>query len=123
MADLKLGAATGDLVITAQDVELVYDDDGIRQRLKTRLEDVRGEWFRDTTIGTDWYGKILGKKPDNVRRAEFRRVIVGTEDIVGLDNLELTLTGTTRRLDVVFGAILDDGRILDVRFDNILGST
>ncbi len=118
-ADLKIDNATGDLSLANSDIELVYDDDTIRQRLKLRLQDVRGDWFRDTEYGTDWFGSILGKRSDLTRKAEIRRQALGTEGVASVRRLELTYTG--RDLTIDLEVVRDEGGTIAVRFSELLG--
>ena len=118
--DLKIDEATNDLVFENGEFTLVYDDDAIIQRLRTRLSDIIGDWFRDTARGTDWYGSILGKRSDVVRRTELRRVILGTEGVDSVIRLELEYSGSARTLTVDFTVRKSDGEPLDVRFEDIL---
>ena len=119
-ADLKIDLSTGDLVIENGDLVIIYDDEALIQQLWLRLSDVLGDWFRDTTYGTDWFGSILGKKSDITRRTELRRVILGTEGVSSLERLELEYANSSRTLTIDFTVIKDDGLPLDVRFEDIL---
>lgn len=74
---------------------------GVAQCILTRLWLFKGEWFLDTTQGTDWYGKILGRHRAGSYDGEIKRVILGTQGVAqiiayssSLDNRRLTI-GTT----------------------------
>ena len=118
--NLKVDAATGDLAFENWNFTLIYDDDALIQRLRIRLQDVKGDWFRNTEYGTDWFGSILGKQSSVVRRAEIRRVLRETAGIRSVTRLELEYTGSTRNLVVDFTVLKTDGLSLDVRFEDIL---
>ena len=121
MANLKLDAANWDIGFdTNGQIEFVYDDDAIVQTLKFRLQKGLGEWFRDLNAGTDWFGAILGKRSDLSIRAEVRRVINGTDGVQEMRGLTYTRNRQSRRLEnVSFEAIKEDGRPLDVRFEQL----
>lgn len=121
-ADLKLDPATRDLVVENGDFSLIYDDEALIQRLWLRLSDNKGNWFRDTERGTDWFGKILGKRADAVRRAELRRVAIETDGVAAVIRLELDFTAATRTLAVEMTVLKTDGLPLDIRFEDILPS-
>ena len=120
MADLKLDPATRDLVVENGDLALIYDDESLIQRLWLRLSDVRGNWFRDTERGVDWFGSILGKRSDVVRRTELRRVVLATDGVAGVVRLEFDYTAATRSLAIDLTVLKTDGLELDVRFEDIL---
>lgn len=119
-ADLKLAAATGDIEVANGDLVLIYDDEELRQRLKLRLQDVQGDWFRDTTSGMDYFGSILGKFSKLTRQAEIRRVALGTDGVAQIRALELETTN--RNLDVTLEVVKEGGGTLAVRFEELLGS-
>ena len=119
--NLLIDEATGDLSFDNDGkLELVYDDADLIQRLRIRLQDVKGDWFRNTEYGTDWFGSILGKRSDVVRRAEIRRVLIETVGIQSVLRLELEYAGTDRSLTVDFTVLKMDGLTLDVRFEDVL---
>lgn len=60
--DIKLDQATGDILFQNGDcavTEIGADD--LAQRLQIRLKTFQGEWFMDTSLGVDWWGKVFGK--------------------------------------------------------------
>lgn len=118
--NLKVDEATGDLVFENGNFVLIYDDDALIQRLRIRLQDVKGNWFRNTEYGTDWFGSILGKQSNVVRRAEIRRVLRETDGIRSVTRLELEFTSNIRDLVIDFTVLKTDGLSLDVRFEDIL---
>jgi hypothetical protein len=118
-ADLKLDTATGDFSFANGDIELVYDDAELRQRLKLRLEDNVGDWFRDLSAGTDWFGSILGKRSNLTRRAELSQRVLGTDGVASIQRLDLTLSG--RALTVEIEAIREEGGTIAVQFTDLLG--
>lgn len=117
-ADLKLDSATNDIVVENGDLALIYDNDEIRQRIRTRLTDVRGNWFRDLSYGTDWFGSILGKRSDLTRKAEIERVVRTTEGVAQVLKVDFQTTG--RSLDVDLEVLLDDGATIAVRFEELI---
>ncbi len=118
--NLKVNEATGDIVFENGNLTLIYDDSALIQRLRIRLQDVKGDWFRNTKYGTDWFGSILGKQSSVVRRAEIRRVLRETAGVRSVIRLELDYTGSTRNLIIDFTVLKTDGLTLDVRFEDIL---
>lgn len=80
---------------------LINSPQGVAQCINTRLGLIKGEWFLDTTEGTDWGGKILGRQPKAGYDAEIRRVILGTQGVSqitayssDLTNRALTINAT-----------------------------
>lgn len=103
----------GDLRLSAGDV--VWETDlgqEVAQRLLTRLNFWRGEWFLNTSAGTPYVQAILGIKavPHSVVRAVFSSVVLGTPGVASLDRLEFTI-GTDRRLVLDFVARLTNGQV------------
>lgn len=57
---------------------------GVGQCIVTRLKLIVGEWFLDTTQGTDWGGKIIGRHGEKSYDDEIKRVILGTAGVSGI---------------------------------------
>ncbi|MDQ0507426.1 hypothetical protein [Xanthobacter agilis] len=70
------------------------------QAVKTRLALWLGEWFLDTTDGTPYNTKILGKHTSGTRDAALRERIVGTEGVTSLDAYSSTYDPDTRSFTV-----------------------
>lgn len=115
MATIKLDSA-GDISFTNGKLDFVYDNDAIAQSLQTRLRHFKGEFFRDENAGTDWFGKILGKQAELVRRAEIVRVALETPGIDRVDSLTFDGNATTRNMEIAMVVIKEDGFPLDIRF-------
>ncbi len=121
MASFKLDTATGDLDLTNGKATLLYDDESLRQRIDCRLRLVTGEWFRDLTSGTDYFGEILGKTTELQRRAEFRRRILSTEGVGSIVQLSFENDGATRTMSGEIIVLKDDGYPLDIVFGAEVG--
>lgn len=77
--------ATGDMTFGRGAANFyVNTPSGVGQCIMTRLKLIVGEWFLDTTAGTDWGGKILGRQTANSYDAEIKRVILGTQGVTSL---------------------------------------
>lgn len=116
--DLALDLATWDLrldeVNGAKYVVLVTGADAIAQRLAIRFKFWLGEWFLDTRQGVPYIERILVANPDlSLIRTIFRKVIVTTPGVKKVDDLEMTIDKSARRLVVSsFRATLVDGSTL-----------
>jgi hypothetical protein len=66
----------------------------------TRLELRLGEWMLDTTDGTDWAGKILGKYTAPTRNAEIRRRILQTPNVTEISSFSSDTNAATRAFRV-----------------------
>ncbi len=84
--------------------------DEVHQRLKTRFQFVRGEWFLDRRKGVPYKQVFWVKNPDTkVIRSLFSKLIRTTVGVASLDSLTLYLDNSTRTLLVDFAATLSDG--------------
>ena len=72
---------------------------GVGQCISTRLRLILGEWFLDTTVGTDWGGKILGRHGAASYDAEIKRVILSTPGVDSIVSYASALS-TDRRLSI-----------------------
>lgn len=110
MIVFQIDETTGDFAFTNGTIPLITGDAATRQVLASRLRLVTGEWFLDRSIGTDWFGRILGQKEKNFvsANAEFIRVILGTPNITSLSG-PIKYDFTARNLRPVFTVLTDEG--------------
>jgi hypothetical protein len=106
--DIKL-TSDNEIDLSSGGAELASGVDAIKQHLRLRFSMIRGEWFRDATVGTPWFEKIFVKNPDlAVLRALFRRIALGTPGVDKLNELVLDYTASTRTLTVRMVAFSND---------------
>jgi hypothetical protein len=108
MADWLLDPITHDLVVSTGDVQFTSGTDTVRQRLDLRANAFKGEWFLDLdnglleidTDGTVKQGDtsvVLGGKYDQARvTAAFRKMLIETEGVDLIRELNVSFDGTTR---------------------------
>lgn len=89
--DMQFGSGAADFYLNAPA--------GVGQCIKTRLLLVLGEWFLDTTQGTDWGGKIIGRHGAGSYDAEIKRVILGTQGVDSIVSYSSNL-GIDRKLTI-----------------------
>lgn len=103
--DIALDPDTNDLLLTAGSPTLISGADAIAQQLRIRMRFFLGEWFLDTRLGIDYFGKILGKKRrKNLIDSIFRKVIITTPGVKSVDSFDQTFDGATRTLAISFKA-------------------
>lgn len=78
---------TGDYVFGQGSQSFCTGIDAVRQLIQTRLQLVKGTWWRDISAGFDLYS-ILGASgsPENLAAADskIRQVITGTDGVKGI---------------------------------------
>lgn len=70
------------------------------QCVQTRLALRTGEWFLDTTAGTPWDTKILGKYTASTRDQVLRARIMKTQGVTGIASYSSTFDPETRKFSV-----------------------
>lgn len=77
---------------------LVDSPQCVAQAISTRLKLWQGEWFLDSSAGTPWLQKILGKStnPD----AYVRQAILATPGVLSLTSFSGEFAGSTRVLTI-----------------------
>ena len=84
----------------------------VAQTITTRLRLFLGEYFRDNTDGTDWFGSVLGKgNTTGVADAELRRRISQTENVNGIISFESNFDFETREYSVSCSVITPYGDV------------
>lgn len=78
---------------------LVNTPDMVRQKIKTRLGLIRGEWFLDKTEGTQW-GKVLGKGNNRTYDLILQTRILQTQGVSSIVKYNSSVDPITRALTV-----------------------
>jgi len=70
----------------------------VAQAVKTRLGLYLGEWFTDTSDGTDWQNRVLGERTNYIFEIELKQRILNTP---GVDRIvDFSYSNEARRLSV-----------------------
>lgn len=105
--DLTLDA-TGNLVF-------VTGADAVAQRVRSRLQFFRGEWFLDTRQGVPYFEDILVKNPRRELVVSLlREAILETPGVASITTFSLSIDNATRSASVTFKALTTDGDTVDV---------
>ena len=89
----------------------VNSPQAVAQAVVTRLKLFTGEWFLDTTDGTDWFGKVLGKYTQGTRDAVIRERILDTPGVNVILSYSSQFNSATRTftvncsLDTIYGVV------------------
>lgn len=90
--------ADGDMVFGGGQAAFWRDQpEAVAQAVKTRLAMRLGEWFLDTSAGTPWNTKVLGKFTAPTRDATIRARILRTTGVTSIDAYASTFDPNTRR--------------------------
>jgi len=102
MSDIKIDINTMDLEIENNDLVIIDEIEAIGQDIATYMRTIKGEWFRDTLIGVDYYGKIFIKNiPISIIDAEIRNAILSRPGVISIENMEISIDKTTRNLTII----------------------
>jgi len=104
----------GDLKITNGQLVLVTRvADVVAIELRNRFLFVKGEWFLDTRLGVPYLAFVFVKNPDLIAiRSLFRKVIIDTNGVVDVLEMNLSFDSTTRKLSFTFRAQCVDGNVV-----------
>jgi len=106
----------GDLALTSGKLTLLTEDaDVVAVNLFNRFRLFLGEWFLDTRVGIPYIPQVLGvKNPDlRVIAQLFRRIILNTPGVIGLENVDVAFDRGVRNLSYSFLAKAKDGRTIN----------
>tara|TARA_Y100000310_G_C20475146_1_gene712021 strand:+ start:299 stop:649 length:351 start_codon:yes stop_codon:yes gene_type:complete len=101
--------ASGDIATSGE--QFISGQKEIAQTIKTRLALYKGEYFRDVYDGTDWFGKIIGKRQLGIAEAEIRRRIIETPNVLAIASFNSDFDLATRRLFVDASVITPNGDV------------
>lgn len=83
----------------------------VRQKILQRLRFFLGEWFLDQRQGVPYFERVFVNAPDiSFLTSLYRRIILGTRGVGGLESISLRFDRTTRTLFVSFVAKLVDSQ-------------
>lgn len=75
---------------------LVNSPQAVEQLIRTRLRFWKGEWFADTSDGTDYMGGVLGERYNKNPDAVVRERILGTPGVDAILLYQSTYDGSSR---------------------------
>jgi len=113
--DFLLDPTSWDVTVSNNDIVFVTGADAVAQRCKYKLQLFKNEWFLDKDAGTPWLEEILGQKlPIELARSIFYNLLIQVEGVASIDQLEVSIDGSTRAgtvtyaLSTVFGDTLNE---------------
>jgi hypothetical protein len=93
--------ANGDMTFGASQANYwINHRAGVGLAVSTRLELWLGQWFLNTSDGTPWMTKVLGRNTSAFRDAAVQSRILGTPGVNGISAYASQLNRTTREFDV-----------------------
>lgn len=108
---------TGDLAMGQQKLISGYSAEEVAQNVITRLKFFLGEWFLDTSDGTDWFGGVLGKGSRlATRESIIRRRILLTPGCKGMTAFSVDSDPVTRELTVTASVISESGDSAEINY-------
>jgi hypothetical protein len=83
----------------------------VKQKILQRLRYFLGEWFLDRRQGVPYFERVFVENPDiSFLTSLYRRIILGTRGVGGLESIELRFDRPNRTLLVSFVARLADSQ-------------
>lgn len=82
-----------------QDYKL--NDRAVAQNVKTRLQSFYRDCFFDLDAGIDWFN-VLGRGTENFLLLAVRKVISTTENVVGINKVEVNYDRYTRHIAIYY---------------------
>ena len=105
----------GDIVTSGE--HFATGKEATRQGVIRRLRLFLGEYFLNAADGTDWFGSVLGKTPQDIAEAEIKRRIVTTPGVIGLTACSFAIDQRERRITIQSSVIDVNNEALDVSLD------
>jgi len=117
MKDLLLGS-DHDLVIQNYDFVLTTDSQVLAQRIKQSLLFIKGEWFFNENIGTEYYPYIADKDL-GILKATIANAIREVKGVKELIDFNANVDDKTRTMSVTFEVIDDLDNLIQSNIDNV----
>lgn len=98
--------------ITTSGDQFITEQDEIAQTISTRLRLFAREYFRDTSDGTPWFERVLGKGAGLYERdAVIRRRISQTENVLSITSYEADFNLTDREYIITVSVLTTFGEL------------
>lgn len=110
--------ATGDIEIPAR---WMVGAEAYAQRLRSRFQFFKGEWFLDQRKGAAWLDTVLGHDPNKrVIRAVITEIIMKTPETESIKSFDIDYNGTTRQATVSNLQVIWGGRVLNFQSEQFI---
>lgn len=86
----------------------------VAQAVKTRLLLILGEWFLDTTDGTNYQGKILGKGTASTRDLEIKSRVLKTPGVIQLLGYQSNVVGRDFSAQTLVQTVYGQSEIVEI---------
>lgn len=115
--NFMIDRVTGDFATTADGTQIAQTlrtIDTIEQRIRTRLQTFRGEWYLDEGLGVPYFEEVMVKNPDVKRvRALLLTALLSVEGVKQVTQFEVAFIPGERRFTVNFHCISDDNEVVE----------
>lgn len=109
---------SGDMATSGR--QFVTGAEATAQAVRARLRLFLGEWFLDVTRGTNWFGAVLGKAPQDVAEIELKNQILSTPGVAQIRRFVFDPDLVNRRLFIRMTLINEDGTEVPVELDEAI---
>lgn len=111
MSTFAIDPLTNDLLFVNGELVLVTTvHEEVAIVLNAKFQHVKGGWFLDVREGFPWFEVVLVKNPDlQIIKGVFRQVILDTQGVTDVTQLELAFDSPNRVLTGTFRVLCDDG--------------
>lgn len=105
----------GDLLISNGQIQMVFDENLIRQKVKTVLSTNKNEWFLNVDEGIN-FRNILGKNVDREEliENEISQGLLQIDESFTITSFKCDIDSVNRRAVITFSATYDNGEIEDL---------
>ena len=104
--DIKQNLTTGYLDLVDNDLTQVTGIEAIGQDITRSIRVIKREWFRDQSLGIDYYNEIFAKGVSlALIESRFREAILNVPGVLRLINFRLEADSETRNLTLQIDSI------------------
>lgn len=133
LRDMALDPTTGDLMLDQGDIVFNRGVEAIASDIKSRCltfgpgvvpddgEEIPGEWFLDTSIGVNYWGKVFrGAVAEADARDAFVQEIAKTPGVLEVRRVVSSITD--REFELRFDVLTDLGMVISATLTEVLGA-
>ena len=115
--NIAVDPLTGDLTLTGDGSQILFTEttvDTLEQRIRTRLQTFRGEWYLDEGLGVPYFEEVMAKNPDVDRvRALLMTELAAVPGVGQILDFTVGFERADRRFTVNFKCRSADGETVE----------
>lgn len=111
---VRRNTPSGDWSMGRHSADYSKEDEAIQQNVITRIKSFQNDWFLDTQANIDWFNLLGRKGTQDEIKAEIERVIIATNGVIKINDLQLTKNNRSASISLSITTIFNSQLSLEL---------